>query len=104
MSDQQAKLSEQEMKTYRVQGFTCTSCANIFENNVKGLQGVEEAKVNFGASKIYVHGSTTIEELEKAGAFENLKVRDEKEQKIERESFWKQKRSEERRVGKDRKS
>ncbi|HBJ8690055.1 TPA: cadmium-translocating P-type ATPase, partial [Listeria monocytogenes] len=29
--------------------------------------------------------------LEKAGAFENLKIRDEKEQKIEREPFWKQK-------------
>ncbi|WP_079524142.1 heavy metal translocating P-type ATPase, partial [Solibacillus isronensis] len=33
----------------------------------------------------------TIEELEKAGAFENLKIRDEKEQKVEREPFWKQK-------------
>src|SRR5699024_7990399 len=33
----------------------------------------------------------TIEELEEAGAFENLKVRDDKEQKVERESFWKQK-------------
>lgn len=91
MSDQQAKLSEQEMKVYRVQGFTCANCASIFENKVKGLQGVEDAKVNFGASKIYVHGSTTIEELERAGAFENLKVRDEKEQQIERQSFWKQK-------------
>lgn len=91
MSDQQAKLSEEEMKTYRVQGFTCTNCAGIFENNVKGLPGVQDAKVNFGASKIYVQGNATIEELEKAGAFENLKVRDEKEQKVEREPFWKQK-------------
>ncbi|WP_048719237.1 heavy metal translocating P-type ATPase, partial [Bacillus sp. 522_BSPC] len=31
------------------------------------------------------------EELEKAGAFENLKIRDEKEQRVEREPFWKQK-------------
>ncbi|PKX57698.1 heavy metal translocating P-type ATPase [Lactiplantibacillus plantarum] len=91
MSDQQAKLSEEEMKTYRVQGFTCTNCAGIFENNVKQLPGVKDAKVNFGASKVYVQGNTTIEELEKAGAFENLKVRDEKEQKVEREPFWKQK-------------
>ncbi len=29
--------------------------------------------------------------LEKAGAFENLKIRDEKEQRVEREPFWKQK-------------
>ncbi|EIR6844033.1 cadmium-translocating P-type ATPase [Listeria innocua] len=84
-------MSEQEMKTYRVQGFTCTNCAAIFENNVKELPGVQGAKVNFGASKVYVQGNATIEELEKAGAFENLKIRDEKEQKIEREPFWKQK-------------
>ncbi|MBU7595653.1 heavy metal translocating P-type ATPase [Metabacillus halosaccharovorans] len=91
MSDQQAKLSEEEMKTYRVQGFTCTNCAAIFENNVKELPGVQEAKVNFGASKVYVQGNATIEDLEKAGAFENLKIRDEKEQRVEREPFWKQK-------------
>ncbi|RWS41922.1 cadmium-translocating P-type ATPase [Bacillus mycoides] len=91
MSDQKAKISEQEMKAYRVQGFTCTNCAGIFENNVKELPGVEDVKVNFGASKVYVKGTTTIEELEKAGAFENLKIRDEKEQRIEREPFWKQK-------------
>ncbi|MEE3955914.1 heavy metal translocating P-type ATPase [Peribacillus frigoritolerans] len=91
MSDQQAKLSEEEKKTYRVQGFTCTNCAGIFENNVKQLPGVQDAKVNFGASKIYVQGNTTIEELEKAGSFENLKVRDEKDQKVERKPFWKQK-------------
>lgn len=91
MSEQQGKLPEEEMKTYRVQGFTCTNCAAIFESNVKGLPGVEDAKVNFGASKVYVKGDATIEELEKAGAFENLKIRDEKEQKVEREPFWKQK-------------
>ncbi len=79
------------MKAYRVQGFTCTNCAAIFENNVKELSGVQDAKVNFGASKVYVKGTTTIEELEKAGAFENLKIRDEKEQRVEREPFWKQK-------------
>jgi len=91
MSEQQGKLPEEEMKTYRVQGFTCTNCAAIFESNVKGLPGVEDANVNFGASKVYVKGDATIEELEKAGAFENLKIRDEKEQKVEREPFWKQK-------------
>ena len=78
MSDQQAKLSEQEMKTYRVQGFTCANCAGKFEKNVKKLPGVKDAKVNFGASKISVSGDATIEDLEKAGAFENLKVTPEK--------------------------
>ncbi|MBU8567150.1 cadmium-translocating P-type ATPase [Virgibacillus pantothenticus] len=77
MSNQRAKLSEQ-MKTYRVQGFTCANCAGKFEKNVKKLPGVQDAKVNFGASKISVYGDATIEELEKAGAFENLKVTPEK--------------------------
>lgn len=91
MSEKGLNLTEEEMKTYRVQGFTCTNCAAIFENNVKELPGVQDAKVNFGASKVYVKGNTTIEELEKAGAFENLKIRGDKEQKVEREPFWKQK-------------
>ncbi|SFA57105.1 Cd2+/Zn2+-exporting ATPase [Parageobacillus thermantarcticus] len=91
MSEQQAKLSEKEMKTYRVQGFTCANCAAKFENNVKALPGVQDAKVNFGASKITVWGTTTIEELEKAGAFENLKIREDKEKAVKREPFWKQK-------------
>ncbi|EDL64286.1 cadmium-transporting ATPase [Bacillus sp. SG-1] len=41
---------------------------------MKHLDGVSEANVNFGASKLTVFGDTTIEELEKAGAFEGLKV------------------------------
>lgn len=91
MSEQQAKLSKSEAKTYRVQGFTCANCAAKFENNVKALPGVQDAKVNFGASKITVWGTTTIEELEKAGAFENLKIREDKEKTVKREPFWKQK-------------
>ncbi|MGX7099502.1 heavy metal translocating P-type ATPase [Globicatella sanguinis] len=78
MSEHLVKLSEQEMKTYRVQGFTCANCAGKFENNVKKLPGVKDAKVNFGASKISVYGDTTTKELEKAGAFENLKIAPEK--------------------------
>nr|WP_289038061.1 heavy metal translocating P-type ATPase [uncultured Allobacillus sp.] len=69
------QLKEHEDKsTYRVQGFSCANCAGKFESNVKKLPNVEDAKVNFGASKIYVYGEATIEELEKAGSFENLKV------------------------------
>lgn len=68
-----------EMKQiYRVEGFTCANCAGKFEQNVKTLPGVQDAKVNFGASKITVVGHATVEELEKAGAFENLKVYPEK--------------------------
>ena len=84
-------MSDEEMNVYRVQGFTCVNCATTFEENVKQLPGVQDAKVNFGASKVMVQGTTTIEALEKAGAFENLIIRDEKAQKVEQEPFWKQK-------------
>lgn len=61
-------------KVYRIEGFTCANCAKTFETNVKQLPGVRDAKVNFGAAKMVVYGEATIEQLEKAGAFENLKV------------------------------
>lgn len=67
-----------DKKVYRVEGFSCANCAGKFERNVKDLPGVQDAKVNFGASKISVYGEASIEELEKAGAFENLKVIPEK--------------------------
>lgn len=78
-------------KVYRVRGFTCANCAAIFEKNVKNLPGVQDAQVNFGASKLTVYGNATVEELEKAGAFENLKVTPEKERAAEKkEPFWKE--------------
>ena len=69
---------KKDKNIYRVEGFSCANCAGKFERNVKKIPGVEDAKVNFGASKISVYGEATIEELEKAGAFENLKVSSEK--------------------------
>lgn len=49
--------------------------------------------VNFGASKLTVYGEVTIEELEKAGAFENLKLVPEKHQgSLNQEPFWKRNR------------
>ena len=64
-------------RVYRVEGFTCANCAGKFEENVKRLPGVIDAKVNFAAAKITVTGEATIAELEEAGAFERLKVRPE---------------------------
>lgn len=48
-----AEQLREEKNTYRVQGFSCANCAGKFENNVKKLPNVENAKVNFGASKIF---------------------------------------------------
>src|SRR5699024_10545149 len=67
-----------DKNVYRVEGFSCANCAGKFEKNVKQLSGVQDAKVNFVASKIDVFGNASIEELEKAGAFENHKVFPEK--------------------------
>ncbi len=64
----------QDKNIYRIQGLSCANCAAQFEKNVCNLPGVTEAKVNFGASKITVYGEATIEDLEKAGAFESLKI------------------------------
>jgi Zn2+/Cd2+-exporting ATPase len=47
---------------------------------VKQIATVDDAKVNFGAAKLTVYGEATIDELEKAGAFENIKVVPEMEQ------------------------
>ncbi|ALA71039.1 cadmium transporter [Geobacillus stearothermophilus 10] len=84
-------LDRLEAKTYRVQGLTCTNCAAKFEQNVKSLPGVKEAKVNFGAAKLTVWGEATIDELEQAGAFEQLTIREERERPARREPFWKRK-------------
>ncbi|RIL81123.1 heavy-metal-associated domain-containing protein, partial [Staphylococcus equorum] len=64
-----------QQKTYDVVGLSCANCANKFERKLNQLPSVEKATVNFGASKIYVTGDPTIEELNKAGAFENLDVK-----------------------------
>ncbi|WP_243298437.1 heavy metal translocating P-type ATPase [Bacillus litorisediminis] len=95
----EATESIEKKTVYRVEGFSCVNCAGKFERNVKQLPGVQDAKVNFGASKISVYGNTTVEDLEKAGAFENLKVIPEKPvevqetpqiiQKEDKEPFYK---------------
>ncbi|WP_413523292.1 heavy metal translocating P-type ATPase [Lactococcus raffinolactis] len=72
-----SKASKQT--TYRVDGLSCTNCAGKFEKNVKNLEGVTDAKVNFGAGKISVYGETSISQIEKAGAFENLRITNEKD-------------------------
>lgn len=82
----------QDKKVYRVQGFTCANCAAQFEKNVRNLPHVVDAKVNFGASKLTVHGEASIAELEQAGAFENLKVFPEHETvQEETDPWWKKK-------------
>ena len=58
---------------------------------MRHLEGVSEAKVNFGAAKLTVYGETTIDALEDAGAFEGISVRHEHAEKEIPVSFWRQK-------------
>lgn len=78
---------------YRVQGFSCANCAAKFEQNVKKIATVRDAKVNFGASKLTVIGEASIRQLEEAGAFEGLKVYPEstKRTPVESKPFWNRK-------------
>lgn len=87
--EKRGKDMEVNKEVYRVQGFTCANCAAKFEKNVKEIDGVEEAKVNFGAAKLTVYGKASLEQLEKAGSFEGLKLYHEKEKIIENQlPFW----------------
>lgn len=72
--------NKQDEQVYRIQGLTCANCAQKFENNVKKINGVSDARVNFGASKVSVLGAASISEIEKAGAFDKIKVSPEQEE------------------------
>ncbi|ADU28604.1 heavy metal translocating P-type ATPase [Evansella cellulosilytica] len=82
-------MTKQNSEQFVVQGFTCANCAARFEKNVKNISTVDDATVNFSIGKIKVDGEVTIEQLEEAGAFENLKVRKESESAEPQQPFWK---------------
>lgn len=71
-------------KTYRLENLSCTSCAAKFEKNVRELPDIKNVSLNFGASKLTVDGNVSIEALEKAGAFDHIRVFPEKEKAVHR--------------------
>ena len=64
----------EETKVYRIQGLSCANCAKKFEDNVKNIKGVTNAEINFAAAKLTIEGKASIDQLEKAGAFDHLSV------------------------------
>lgn len=84
-------MSKQQ-HTYRLQGLSCANCAAKFEKNIREIDSVQDVELNFGASKITVQGEASIEQLEKAGAFDGIKVYTENQQlERKKEPFWKNK-------------
>lgn len=79
-------------KTYRLENLSCTSCAAKFEKNVRELPDINHVNLNFGASKLTIDGNISIAELEKAGAFDHIRVFPEKE-KVEYVPFYKRRQS-----------
>ncbi|MFC4559587.1 heavy metal translocating P-type ATPase [Virgibacillus kekensis] len=81
---------EDNQNVYRLQGLSCTNCAAKFEKNIREIDTVDDVQLNFGASKITVHGEATIEQLERAGAFDGIKVYPERQRTPENNvPFWK---------------
>ncbi len=69
-------------KTYRLENLSCTSCAAKFEKNIRNLPETKDVTLNFGASKLTVDGNVTIEDLEKAGAFDHIRIYPEREKVV----------------------
>lgn len=85
-------MKAHEQQEFRLENLTCANCAMKFEKNIQALPDVTEANVNFGASKVRVIGPVTVEDLEKAGAFDGIKVVPmTAKRKIESKPFFKQK-------------
>lgn len=80
---------EDNRNVYRLQGLSCANCAAKFEKNIRAIETVEDVQLNFGAMKITVQGDASIEQLEKAGAFDGIKVYPERERMKKPEPFWK---------------
>ncbi len=57
---------------------------------MKEIATVQEASVNFAASKLTLYGHASVDELEKAGAFENLRITPVGE-RLEQVALWKRK-------------
>lgn len=85
-------IVEENKNVYRLQGLSCANCAAKFEKNIRAIETVDDVQINFGASKVTVQGEASVQQLEAAGAFDDIKVFPERERLTEhKQSFWKKK-------------
>ena len=54
MATEQKKISDFKSVVISVRGMTCSSCASRIEKKISGLNGVMQARVNFGAEQVFV--------------------------------------------------
>ncbi len=55
-----------QIKTYRIKGMHCASCAGIIERTLRKIQGVQSAEVNYGTEKAKIvldESKTSVREL-----------------------------------------
>jgi len=76
-------------KTYELEGLSCANCAAKFEKNLQHMPNVDEATVNFTAAKVTIQGDISIEQIESAGAFDGIKVKQNDFSKDSKQAFWK---------------
>jgi len=82
-------MTNAKAQEYELQGLSCANCAAQFEKNVQTIPSVDDAQVNFAASKITVTGDVTVDELEKARAFDHIQVRGKNDDAFEQVPLWK---------------
>lgn len=82
-------MAKTKEAVYELQGLSCANCAAQFEKNVQNIPSVEAVQVNFAASKVTVSGDVTVQQLEKAGAFDHIKVRGQDDDVFQDIPLWK---------------
>ena len=54
------------MKTYKLRGMHCASCAQSIKKELEKIPTVEEANINFATNKLAIQGEATTEQLKQA--------------------------------------
>jgi copper chaperone CopZ len=61
-----ATASEDQVRSFQVQGMTCQNCARRVEASATGTKGVQWAKVHLDQQRLEVSGSASDQEIQKA--------------------------------------
>ncbi|WP_309866909.1 heavy metal translocating P-type ATPase [Desmospora profundinema] len=80
MPQQERREKTGETYVYRLTGLTCADCAAKLERMIGDVPGVEDVRLNFGASKVTVVGKElSVQQLNRLGAFDGIRVMEEED-------------------------